>query len=61
MLMVKNRVAHIQQENRQLNAELQNVSYRLAVRTRHTQHCLDLPTFPQSMLGATSMASYAEG
>jgi chromosome segregation ATPase len=29
MLAVKNRVARIQQENRQLNAELQNVSYRL--------------------------------
>lgn len=60
MLMVKNRVANIQQENRQLNAELQNVSYRLAVRTRRTQHCLDLPTFPQSMLGNTSMASFSE-
>ena len=60
MLAVKNRVARIQQENRQLNAELQNVSYRLAVRTRRTQHCLDLPTFPQSMLGATSMASFSE-
>ena len=60
MLEVKNRVARIQQENRQLNAELQNVSYRLAVRTRRTQHCLDLPTFPQSMLGATPMASFSE-
>ncbi len=60
MLVVKNRVAHIQQENRQLNAELQNVSYRLAVRTRRTQHCLDLPTFPQSMMGATSMASFSQ-
>ena len=60
MLTVKNRVARIQQENRQLNAELQNVSYRLAVRTRRNQHCLDLPTFPQSMLGATPMASFSE-
>ncbi|NEP61715.1 MAG: hypothetical protein F6K31_32980 [Symploca sp. SIO2G7] len=60
MLIVKERVAHIQQKNRHLNAELQNVSYRLAVRTRRTQHCLDLPTFPQSMLGTTSMASFSE-
>lgn len=60
MLAVKERVARIQQENRQLNAELQNVSYRLAVRTRRTQHCLDLPTFPQSMLGATPMTSFSE-
>lgn len=60
MLAVKNRVARIQQENRQLNAELQNVSYRLAVRTRRTQHCLDLPTFPQSMIGTPSMASFSE-
>ena len=60
MLVVKNRVARIQQENRQLNAELQNVSYRLAVRTRRTQHCLDLPTFPQSMIGTASMASFSE-
>ncbi|NEQ48899.1 MAG: hypothetical protein F6K11_02035 [Leptolyngbya sp. SIO3F4] len=60
MLAVKNRVAHIQQENRQLNAELQNVSYRLAVRTRRTQHCLDLPTFPQSMLGRAAMGSFSQ-
>ena len=60
MLAVKDRVVRIQQENRQLNAELQNVSYRLAVRTRRNQHCLDLPTFPQSMLGATPIASFSE-
>jgi predicted nuclease with TOPRIM domain len=60
MAAVKQRVAKIQNENRQLHAELQSVSYRLAVRTRRNQHCLDLPTFPQSTLAATSMASFAK-
>lgn len=61
MLKVKQRVGSIQQENRQLHAELQNVSYRLAVRTRRNQHCLDLPTFPTSMLGQNAMPSFSEG
>lgn len=41
---VKERVACLQQENRQLRSELQSVSYRLAVRTRRGQR-LDLPSF----------------
>ncbi|WP_008316423.1 Npun_F5560 family protein [Leptolyngbya sp. PCC 6406] len=41
---VRQRVSHLQRENRQLQSELQSVSYRLAVRTRRTQQ-LDLPSF----------------
>lgn len=43
---LKEKVALIQRENRQLHAELQSVSYRLAVRNRRTSH-LDLPSFPR--------------
>ena len=46
MAPVKEKVAQIQRENRQLHAELQSVSYRLAVRTRRQSH-LDLPSFPR--------------
>lgn len=60
MSAVKDRVAKIQQENRQLQAELQSTSYRLAVRNRRGSDHLDLPTFPSEMLGANSMASFAK-
>lgn len=43
---IKEKVALIQRENRQLHAELQSVSYRLAVRNRRTNH-IDLPSFPR--------------
>ncbi|MBM0743612.1 hypothetical protein JOY44_18665 [Phormidium sp. CLA17] len=43
---VKEKVVQIQRENRQLHAELQSVSYRLAVRNRRQTH-LDLPSFPR--------------
>jgi chromosome segregation ATPase len=43
---VKEKVTQVQQENRRLHAELQSVSYRLAVRNRKTTE-LDLPSFPQ--------------
>jgi chromosome segregation ATPase len=43
---VKEKVTQIQQENRRLHAELQSISYRLAVRTRQ-QSGLDLPSFPR--------------
>ena len=46
---VKEKVAQIQRENRQLHAELQSVSYRLAVRNRRESH-LDLPSFPRTSL-----------
>ncbi|MEL6138864.1 MAG: Npun_F5560 family protein [Cyanobacteria bacterium J06626_23] len=60
MAAVKERVAAIQGENRHLHAELQSVSYRLAVRSRRNQHCLDLPTFPRSSLAEHSMPSFAQ-
>lgn len=48
---VREKVAMIQRENRQLHAELKSVSYRLAVRNRQNNQ-LDLPSFPR--LGANS-------
>lgn len=45
---VRDKVRELQRENRQLQAELQSVSYRLAVRTRRSQH-LDLPSFADEM------------
>ncbi len=48
MAPVKDKVAMLQRENRQLQAELQSVSYRLAVRTRNATHSgIDLPNFPR--------------
>ncbi|MBF2083235.1 Npun_F5560 family protein [Thermoleptolyngbya sp. C42_A2020_037] len=44
---IKEKVAQIQQENRRLHAELQSVSYRLAVRTRRVTQ-IDLPSFPRA-------------
>ncbi len=44
MAPIREKVVQIQRENRQLHAELQSVSYRLAVRTRRQSH-LDLPSF----------------
>lgn len=43
---IKEKVSHLQRENRQLHAELQSVSYRLAVRNRNVTH-VDLPSFPK--------------
>lgn len=51
MTAIREKVALIQRENRQLHAELQSVSYRLAVRNRRTTH-IDLPSFP-SVSGAS--------
>ncbi|MEO1147139.1 MAG: Npun_F5560 family protein [Cyanobacteria bacterium J06638_22] len=48
---IKEKVALIQQENRRLHAELQSVSYRLAVRNRRVSH-IDLPSFPRGMANA---------
>ncbi len=60
MTAVKDRVGKIQQENRELQAELQSTSYRLAVRSRRGSSHLDLPTFPTEMLGVNSMPSFAQ-
>jgi chromosome segregation ATPase len=46
LLPVREKVVQVQQENRRLHAELQSVSYRLAVRSRKTNE-LDLPSFPR--------------
>ncbi|HEY9881152.1 MAG TPA: Npun_F5560 family protein [Leptolyngbyaceae cyanobacterium] len=54
---VREKVSQIQQENRQLQAELQSVSYRLAVRTRRSQH-LDLPSFARGSLEDVSLPSF---
>jgi chromosome segregation ATPase len=56
MAPVREKVALVQRENRQLHAELQSVSYRLAVRTRRTSQ-LDLPSFPRSE-GDVSLPSF---
>lgn len=56
MAPVREKVAMIQRENRQLHAELQSVSYRLAVRNRRNSH-LDLPNFPRSE-GDISLPSF---
>lgn len=56
MAPVREKVAQLQRENRQLHAELQSVSYRLAVRTRRTSH-LDLPSFPRSGIALPSFGN----
>jgi DNA repair exonuclease SbcCD ATPase subunit len=48
MVPIREKVTQIQRENRQLHAELQSVSYRLAVRTRRQTH-LDLPNFSKDI------------
>jgi chromosome segregation ATPase len=49
MAPVREKVAMLQSENRQLQAELQSVSYRLALKTRTASHSgIDLPNFPRS-------------
>lgn len=42
---VKEKVERLQRENRQLYAELQSVSYRLALSTRRSNSSIDLPQF----------------
>ncbi|NWF58269.1 MAG: hypothetical protein HXY43_02835 [Fischerella sp.] len=49
MAPIREKVAMLQRENRQLQAELQSVSYRLALKTRTTSHSgVDLPNFPRT-------------
>jgi len=48
MTPVREKVAILQRENRKLQAELQSVSYRLALKTRTSSHSgIDLPNFPR--------------
>lgn len=56
MAPVKEKIALIQRENRQLHAELQSVSYRLAVRSRQVTN-LDLPSFPKPS-GSVSLPAF---
>ena len=50
---VKERVEMLQKENRKLHAELQSVSYRLAMRSRRSSGQLDLPSFKPSNANAS--------
>jgi hypothetical protein len=54
---VKQRVAELQRENRQLQAELQSVTYRLAMRTRRSQR-LELPALSQEGMDGLSLPSF---
>lgn len=55
---VKEKMAQLQRENRQLQAELQSVSYRLAIKNRRSGGNLDLPSFPRLAPGAVSLPSF---
>jgi DNA repair exonuclease SbcCD ATPase subunit len=55
MQPVKEKVAMLQRENRQLQAELRSVSYRLAVRNRSTSR-IDLPSY--NRVGVASLPTF---
>ena len=58
MSPVREKVATLQRENRQLQAELQSVSYRLALKTRSTSHSgIDLPNFPRPVSGQPNIST----
>ncbi|KOP23328.1 hypothetical protein AMR41_26405 [Hapalosiphon sp. MRB220] len=58
MTPVREKVAMLQRENRQLQAELQSVSYRLAQKTRTTSHsAIDLPNFPPMVSEAGNIST----
>lgn len=55
---VRDQVVILQRENRQLQAELQSVSYRLALKNRHTNHRgIDLPTFPRAKVATDDISA----
>jgi chromosome segregation ATPase len=54
---VREKVEMLQRENRQLHAELQSVSYRLAVRSRRHSGRLELPSLSGSQGGDISLPS----
>ncbi|MEH2070341.1 MAG: Npun_F5560 family protein [Nostoc sp.] len=55
---VREKVAMLQRENRQLQAELQSVSYRLAIKTRNASHSgIDLPNFPRTASEQTQIST----
>ncbi|NEP02494.1 MAG: hypothetical protein F6K58_28370 [Symploca sp. SIO2E9] len=51
MAPVREKVAQLQRENRQLHSELQSISYRLAVRNRNITR-IDLPNFRRPRVGS---------
>ena len=55
---VREKVKRLQQENRQLQSELQSVSYRLAVRTRRAQQP-ELPSFSEDSMGGVSLPGFS--
>jgi chromosome segregation ATPase len=58
MAPVRDKVAMLQRENRQLQAELQSVSYRLALKTRHSSHSgIDLPNFSSPISGQPNIST----
>jgi chromosome segregation ATPase len=58
MAPVREKVAILQRENRQLQAELQSVSYRLALKTRNASHSgIDLPNFPRPTSGQNNIST----
>jgi chromosome segregation ATPase len=58
MTPVREKVAMLQRENRQLQAELQSVSYRLALKTRNASHGgIDLPNFPRPESEQTNIST----
>ncbi|NJN49699.1 MAG: hypothetical protein HC805_07965 [Alkalinema sp. RL_2_19] len=57
MTPVKEKVAQIQRENRKLHAELQSVSYRLAMKSRQSGN-LDLPAFVEGEEGGLGLPSF---
>lgn len=58
MAPVREKVAMLQRENRRLQAELQSVSYHLALKTRTTSHSgIDLPNFPPMASDASNIST----
>jgi chromosome segregation ATPase len=58
MAPVREKVATLQRENRKLQAELQSVSYRLALKTRTSSHSgIDLPNFPRPVGGQGNVSA----
>lgn len=55
---VKQRVVDLQKENRQLQAELQSVTYRLAMRTRRS-HRLELPSLTDDSVSQINLPSFS--
>ncbi|MFB2919902.1 Npun_F5560 family protein [Aerosakkonema funiforme] len=55
---VKEKLAQLQRENRQLHAELQSVSYRLAAKSRSASGRLDLPSFQRLGADRPSLPSF---